>query len=73
MAAFAAAIGSGALPHLEVLGLSRNQIGDAGVQCLVAAVGSGALPKLVYLGVAGNPASQASQQAAEDAIKNRSK
>ena len=73
MKAFAAAVGSGALPSLTKLKLSGNQIRDEGMKAFAAAVGRGALPKLQDLDVSDNPASRASQQAAKDAIKNRSK
>ena len=37
MKAFAAAVGSGAIPQLQELSLSYNQIGDSGMQALAAA------------------------------------
>ena len=42
--ALAEAVGKGALPKLEILGLSESQIGDEGVSALAEAVGKGALP-----------------------------
>ena len=57
--------------HTQVLGLSSNQIGDAGLSVLVEAVGKGALPKCTTITTFGNPASNEAQQAVEDAIASR--
>ena len=40
--------------HTQVLGLSGNQIGDAGLSVLVEAVGKGALAQLTRLDLDGN-------------------
>ena len=63
-AACEAAIGSRALPRLEVLGLEGNQIADAGLAALSAAVGSGAMANLTNLDLDGNPGDAAPAQRA---------
>ena len=60
--------GNKALPQLKILGLSGNQIGDAGVAALASACGSGALPNLTRLGLDGNQIGDDGMQALAAAI-----
>ena len=57
--------------HTQVLGLSGNQIGDAGLSALAEAVGKGALPKCTTIATSGNPASAEAKQGVKDAIASR--
>ena len=66
--AFADALGKGALPALEELGLASNQIGDAGISYLAVAVGNGALDKLTRLRLDSNQIGDAGLQALADAL-----
>ena len=52
-------IASGSLANLQWLGLSGNQIGDAGMTELSRAIASGSLPALQYAFMSGNPGSDA--------------
>ena len=58
-------IATGVLKKLELLDLSSNEIGDAGVMALAEAAGKGTLPQLKYLYLMDN--STISQQA-QDAL-----
>ena len=59
---------NGALPALEQLELTSNQIGDDGLSALASACASGALPKCTNIFTFDNPASDEAKQAVEDAI-----
>ena len=54
MKALAKAVGDGALPSLQLLDLSNNQIGDEGITNLARALGSRALQFLTILDLGKN-------------------
>ena len=62
---------NGALPALEQLELTSNQIGDDGLSALASACASGALPKCTYIDVDENPASEEARQAVQEALEQR--
>ena len=57
--------------HTQLLDLSLNKIGDAGLTALAKAVESGALPKCTVIATGGNPASAEAKQGVKDAIASR--
>ena len=59
------------MDKLQVLRLTNNKVGYAGMTALATALGSGALSKCTSIGIKGNPASKEAQQAVKDALREK--
>ena len=57
--------------HTQVLGLSGNQIGDAGLSALAEAVGKRALASVSFIDLDHNKASEAGKKAMRDVAQTR--
>ncbi|CAK0818530.1 unnamed protein product [Prorocentrum cordatum] len=67
-AALAGALGRGATPQLQSLGLRVNALGEAGGAALAEALGRGATPQLRSLGLGGNALGEAGGAALAEAL-----